>query len=93
MLNETAEGRVAPARNKVMYVFYDFETTQNNEYTAWLSYEYIISPACNRSVRGAKTRMTRTACDVERGNTRSGKIMRWTCFHKYPNHASGPIRS
>ena len=34
MLYETAEGRVAPASVTVLYVFYDFETTQNTEYTA-----------------------------------------------------------
>ena len=33
MLYETLERRVAPASDKVLYVFYDFETTQNTEYT------------------------------------------------------------
>ena len=34
MLYEIAEGCVAISSDRVMYVFYDFETTQNTEYTA-----------------------------------------------------------
>ena len=33
MLYETAEGGVALPGDKVVYVFYDFETTQNTKYT------------------------------------------------------------
>ena len=34
MLYETAEGCVAPASDKILYVFYDSETTQSTEYFA-----------------------------------------------------------
>ena len=47
-----------------------------------LSYTYLISSACNNSVRGARTWKTEdTACDALGGNTRSGKILSGTYFH------------
>jgi len=33
VLYETPEGRAAPVGDKVLYVFYDFETTQSTWYT------------------------------------------------------------
>jgi len=33
VLYDTVEGRVHPSTDKVQYVFYDIETTQNTEYT------------------------------------------------------------
>ena len=44
-----------------------------------LSYTYLISSACFSSVRDARTRETKIACDAVRGSTLSGKIL-WRNF-------------
>ena len=45
MLHETSEGRVAPTGDKVLYVFYDFETTQNTRYTDEATL-HVPNPVC-----------------------------------------------
>ena len=80
MLLANHEGRVTPAGDKVLYVFYDFETTQNTEYTDEAKLHYLISSACNSSAQSASSWKTETACDAVRGNTRSGKILLGICL-------------
>jgi len=61
------------ASDKVLYVFYDFETTQNNLYSDKATLQYLISSAFSNSVRSAKMRNTaESACDAVRGGSRSG---------------------
>jgi len=61
------------ASDKVLYVFYDFETTQNTHYTDKATLLYHISSAFSNSVRSAKMRKTvKSAGDAVRGGTRSG---------------------
>ena len=70
-----------PAGDKVLYVFYDFETSQNTEYATRLSYTYSISSACSSFVLDARTPKTRAiACDVVQTGYRSGKIQWGTAF-------------
>ena len=52
------KGALPPAVDKVLYVFYDFETTQNTRYTDAANCTYLNSSACNSSVGNAKTRKT-----------------------------------
>jgi len=61
------------ASDKVLYVFYEFESTQNTKYSDKATLQYLISYAFSSSVRSAKMRKTvESACDAVRGNTRSG---------------------
>ena len=70
-----------PASDKVLYVFYDYETTQNTVYTDEAELHVPISSARSSSVRGARTLKTGTACDAVRGSSHSGKKLWGTCFH------------
>ena len=78
--------------DKVLYVFYDFETTQNTEYTDSAKLQ-VPNLVC---VQQFSSRCE----DVEDGDcVRCGKKKHsfWqdpvgNCSHIYPNHAPGPIR-
>jgi len=63
------------AGDKVIYVFYDFDTIQNTKYSDKATLQYLISSECKSSVRISKTwKASETACDGARGTTRSGTI-------------------
>jgi len=64
------------ASDKVLYVFYDFETTQNKSIPTKPHFTYLISSAFSSFVRYAKMWKTvESACDAVRGSTRSGTIL------------------
>jgi len=68
------------ASDKELYVFYDFETTQNTKYSNKATLHYLIFSAFSSSVRNAKMRKTvESACDAVRGSTRSVTIRYGTC--------------
>ena len=74
MSHETTEGCVASVSDKIIYVFYDFETTQNTRYTdeAYLHVPNFV--LCSSSFLGGRTWKTEeTACVVVRGINRSGR--------------------
>ena len=63
------------ASDKVLYVFYDFETTQNTKYSANATLhvrDMVCVQLCVRSAKMWKT--VKSACDAVRGSTRSGTI-------------------
>ena len=63
------------AGDKVLYVFYDFETTQNTKYSDKATLHYLSTFAFSSSVRNAKMWKTvKSACDADRGSIRSGTI-------------------
>jgi len=66
---------VLPANvDRVLYAFYDFETTQNTRFSDKAKAHYPISSMCNYFVRSArKWKKTEIACDANRDGTRFGK--------------------
>lgn len=46
---------LATARDKVLYVFYDFETTKNTRYATLLHYTYLSLSVRNNSAHSART--------------------------------------
>jgi len=67
--------------DKVLYVFYDFETSQNTGTRTRLNYTYVFPSACKNSVLVARTWKTETACFTVGGSIRSGNIQSGTCIH------------
>ena len=76
MLHETTEN-VLPVSDVLLYVFYDFETTQNTEYSARATLHVPNLVCAQQFVSGARTCKTssETAYNVARGSTRFGKIL------------------
>jgi len=66
------------AGDKVLHVFYDFETTQNTSYADKANYTYITLSVSNNSAHSAKTRKTESTCDAANGSTRSVMILSGT---------------
>ena len=70
---------LSSAGDKVLYVSYDFQITQNKRYSGKATLKYLISSACKNFVRGARTWKTETACDAASECTPSGSILSGTC--------------
>ena len=62
------------ASDKVLYVFYDIETTQSTEYADESKLHVLISSVRSSSARDAKMWKTETACYAVGESTLSGKI-------------------
>lgn len=69
--------KVLPAGDRVLYIFYVFETTQNTRYSVRAGLQYLMSSAYTSSVRNVKMMkmLSVTACDALRESTRSGKTL------------------
>ena len=69
------------AGDGVLYVFYDFETTQNINIRIGQRYTFPISSACSSSVLDARTwkKPSEITSGVASGSIRSGTIPSATC--------------
>lgn len=80
-----------PVSDVILYVFYDFETTQNTEYSARATLHVPNLVCAQQFVPRARTWKTSSepAYNVARGSTRSGKILPGTCYLICANNAPG----
>jgi len=82
------------AGDKVLYVFYDFETSQIRRYSDKPTLHYLNSSTCNSSVRIARMRKTwKVACNAARGSTLSWMSWSGTCYYIYLSQILGSIKS